>query len=197
MKEIEGISISDGLKYCGSQKAFEKFLTSFYNFIDSKSAEIEDAYNRGDISFYTTKVHALKSSSRIIGAKELSSLAESLEKAGNSGDQALIDANTADLLTLYRSYKDKMSEYIGGSQAGSQSNASDKKPLPQDVLTEITNAMKELISFEDYDSVEMAIKDLKQYQLTDAQQETLDVIDMELKQLNWDKLGKLIKALAT
>ncbi len=107
LEDIEGISVEDGLKYCGSETALKKFLHTFCDSIDTKSNEIEDAYNRGDISFYTIKVHALKSTSRIIGAKELSSLAESLEMAGKEENQAFIDENTGKLLELYRSYKEK------------------------------------------------------------------------------------------
>ncbi len=103
--DIDGITIEDGLKYCGSMDAFKKFLNTFYDTIDSKSDEIEDAYRRKDISFYTIKVHALKSTSRIIGARELSKLAESLEMAGKDGNQAYIDENTGKLLELFRSYK--------------------------------------------------------------------------------------------
>ncbi|MBP3195789.1 MAG: Hpt domain-containing protein, partial [Butyrivibrio sp.] len=54
------------------------------------------------------KVHALKTTSRMIGAKELSSLAESLEMAGKEGNQSYIDENTSKLLKLYRSYKEKL-----------------------------------------------------------------------------------------
>jgi DegV family protein with EDD domain len=107
LADIEGISVEDGLKYCGSEAALKKFLNTFCDSIDNKSKEIEDAYNRGDISFYTIKVHALKSTSRIIGAKELSGLAESLEMAGKEENRAFIDENTGRLLELYRSYKDK------------------------------------------------------------------------------------------
>ena len=103
--DIDGITIEDGLKYCGSMDAFRKFLNTFCDTIDSKSDEIEDAYRRKDISFYTIKVHALKSTSRIIGARELSKLAESLEMAGKDGNQAYIDENTGKLLELFRSYK--------------------------------------------------------------------------------------------
>ena len=115
ISEIEGISLSDGLLYCGSRAALDKFLNTFYNKIEIKAAEIEDAYNKGDLSSFTIKVHALKSTSRIIGAKELSEFAESLEKAGSEGNQAYIDANAGKLLEMYRSYRGRLSGYIEGS----------------------------------------------------------------------------------
>ncbi len=110
LADIEGISVEDGLKYCGSEAAFKKFLNTFCESIDNKSNEIEDAYNRGDIALFIIKVHALKSTSRIIGAKELSVLAESLEMAGKEENQKYIDENTGKLLELYRSYKKTLEE---------------------------------------------------------------------------------------
>ena len=50
-----------------------------------------------DISNTTVKVHALKSTSRAIGAESLGSLAEKLELAGKSGDEAFLDAELAGL----------------------------------------------------------------------------------------------------
>ena len=44
---------------------------------------------------YTVKVHALKSTSLLIGAKELSDEALALEMAGKSGDEDYIEKNTA------------------------------------------------------------------------------------------------------
>ena len=110
LANIEGIILEDGLKFCGSEEAFKKFLHAYHDSIDSRSEEIEDAYNRGDISLYTIKVHALKSTSKMIGAKELSAMAESLEMAGKEENRAFMDENTGKLLELYRSYKEKLAD---------------------------------------------------------------------------------------
>jgi CheY-like chemotaxis protein/HPt (histidine-containing phosphotransfer) domain-containing protein len=108
ISKIKGISVEDGLKFCGSAKSLKKFLNNFATAIDGKSLEIEDAYDRGDNLFFTTKVHALKSTSRIIGATELAQLAEAVEKAGKEEDFNFINENKDKLLTLYRSYKEKL-----------------------------------------------------------------------------------------
>ncbi len=63
----------------------------------------------GDIDLYTIKVHALKSTARIMGARELSLLAEELEKAGNENDLDKITAETGRLLEMYRGFKEKLS----------------------------------------------------------------------------------------
>nr|MCR5272090.1 response regulator [Lachnospiraceae bacterium] len=94
LEDTEGISVADGKKNCGGTKEFIKSLNTFNDMIDESSDIIEGAYKSGDIEMYTIKVHALKSSARIIGAKALSSLAEKLENAGKNGDNDFIDAHT-------------------------------------------------------------------------------------------------------
>ena len=41
---VDGISVSDGLLYCGSAGDFVNFLESFYQDIDIQADEIEDAF---------------------------------------------------------------------------------------------------------------------------------------------------------
>ncbi|WP_026494819.1 response regulator [Butyrivibrio sp. WCD3002] len=108
LSKIDGISVEDGLKFCGNSKSLKKFLNNFATAVDGKALEIEDAYDRGDNLFFTTKVHALKSTARIIGATELAQLAEAVEKAGKEEDFNFINENKDKLLTLYRSYKEKL-----------------------------------------------------------------------------------------
>lgn len=54
--------------------------------ISDRKAEIEEMYRAGKINDYTIKVHALKSSARIIGAVSFGEEAQQLENAGKSGD---------------------------------------------------------------------------------------------------------------
>ncbi len=83
-EKLRGISVSDGLKYTGSADILEEALKEFYDDIDSKAAAIEKYAAEKDYKNYTVLVHALKSSARLIGAKELSEKALYLEKGGDS-----------------------------------------------------------------------------------------------------------------
>ena len=105
---IEGISVDEGLEYCGRPEFLEKFLKTFLRTIDDKSKEIEEAFVAKDYENYIIRVHGLKSTSRMIGAKELSALALELEMAGKNKDYLLIEDKTKLLLEFYRSYKEKL-----------------------------------------------------------------------------------------
>ena len=104
------INIEDGIEYAGSYDMFIKTLKFFRDSVDKKADELDALYRAGDISDYTVKIHALKSTSKVIGAYELSEKARLLETAGNDKDTDYIKDNHGSTLKLYRSYKDMLSE---------------------------------------------------------------------------------------
>ena len=67
-----------------------------------KAQAIQEAYDAKDWDGYTVKVHALKSTSRTIGAATLSELAEKLEKAGKAKDLPYITEMHDNLQRQYR-----------------------------------------------------------------------------------------------
>ena len=189
LENVEGITLVDGLKYCGSSKALLTFLNSFYGSIDNKSKEIEEAFDRNDIEFYTIKVHALKSTSRIIGAMELSELARSLEEAGKENNLAYIRDNTERLLTLYKSYKNKLSVLSDAD------DDNDKELIPESVLEDAYNGLREVVPLMDYDTVELILGELKKYKLPDKDQKIMNELNDLLRNMEWEKMENVLKLL--
>ena len=71
--------IKKAIANCGSSQGLMDALRSYYDSYQDNSRQIKDYYDSESFGNYTTKVHALKSSSRIVGLMELGNLAESLE----------------------------------------------------------------------------------------------------------------------
>ncbi len=184
--DVQGIDVADGLKYTGMPDLFIKFLDSFYTSLDAKSKEIEDAYNTGDIELYTIKVHALKSTSRIMGAKELSKLAEEMEYAGKANDMEKINTKTPELLTLYRSYKEKLEpikKIFASKEKGAISDAE---------IASAYDALREFIPQMDYDAVEMILDEMKVYYLPEEDYKLFGKLSDLLKNLDWDGMASLL-----
>ncbi len=113
LKELQNdryISIKSGVEYAGAETLFVDTLRFFRANVDKKSAELEQLLNSNNIEDYATKVHALKSSARMIGAKDLSEKARLLEEAGLNGDLDYIKENHDEMLSLYRQYKKILEE---------------------------------------------------------------------------------------
>ncbi len=185
--DTEGISVPEGIKHSGGVSSYINSLELFYDTIEDNASVIEKAYNEDDIKLYTIKVHALKSSARIIGALSLSDMCQSLEDAGNSENKAFIDANAGVLLEVYKAFKDKLKNIHK-----EEKSSGDKQPVPEDTLKEAYEALRELIPQMDYDSVEEILNELNNYALPDKDKELFDRLLKLLKGFAWGEMEELI-----
>lgn len=102
--EIEGLDVKSGLALSGTKELYLTILADYYEMIEKKSALIKQYELENNLKAYTIEVHALKSSSKLIGAMEVSQMAERLEACGNAGDLETIHLETEELLKQYRKY---------------------------------------------------------------------------------------------
>lgn len=106
--ETEGLSVSEGIKNSGGITNYIVSLNLFLDTIDDNARVIRDACDSGNIRLFTIKVHAVKSSARIIGAAHLSERAQRLENAGNNNDMDYISGDMKGFMAEYEAYKEKL-----------------------------------------------------------------------------------------
>ena len=70
--------------------------------------ELEEAYNKKDYKSLEINLHALKGSSKTIGAEQLSENFKELEHAAKEGDKAKIEKKFPALLEQYKEILDKL-----------------------------------------------------------------------------------------
>ncbi|MBP5231927.1 MAG: response regulator, partial [Planctomycetes bacterium] len=80
------IDAAAGLKNNGGLAAYLEALKFFYETVDERLEELNRLYAGHDFTNYAIKVHALKSSARVIGAHDFGEAAQKLEDAGKAGD---------------------------------------------------------------------------------------------------------------
>lgn len=177
---VDDLDVRTGLQNCGGKKEFMDALNTFYFTIDTKAEEIEKAFNEGDYELYTIKVHALKSSARVIGASRLSDISAKMEEAGKSGNLDEIKNDTPTLLTLYREFSEKL------SQLSAKAETDDRPSCDEDTIREAYDALKEFAAMMDYDSFEMVLNDMSAYNCGKEQNEKFEMLQRMLKELNWD-----------
>ena len=97
-----GIAPEIGLRYCqGDVAMYRELLWEYARDAEAKTRDIEAAHRARDWKNYGIRVHSLRSTSRMIGASELSQLAARLESAADGGREAEIDGSHAELLDRY------------------------------------------------------------------------------------------------
>lgn len=118
---IAGLDTRAGISQSGSEELYRTILGDYARVIDKKAGLIQQYLSTRDLPGYTIEVHALKSASRLIGATQLSQLAAELEQCGHDDNWAPIEAQTEQLLALYRSYSPVLAPYCPVEEQRQQS----------------------------------------------------------------------------
>ena len=183
-----GLNIETGIENCGTKANLVSAVEIFCSTTKTKADEIEKYYNDKDWKNYTIKVHALKSSARIIGAADLSSRAAAMEAAGDRQDIEAIDRETPRLLKDYRALSEKL------SAAGKEQAQMEQKPEADGAtVRDGWRSIGEFAEQMDYDLVEMVIHSLQEYRLSKQDAEKLERIRAALLMLDWDAIQREVK----
>ncbi|MBR5740994.1 MAG: Hpt domain-containing protein, partial [Firmicutes bacterium] len=108
-----GIDPGTGLGYCQNDEEFYRsILADYARSADEKSRSMTGFFGAADWKNYAILVHALKSTSKTIGAAELSALAAKLEAAANAGDGDTILAGHETMMRMYASVAGAIAEAL-------------------------------------------------------------------------------------
>ena len=120
------VDIEEGLKYTRGDMEFYKMLLSQYvSEAPDKKARMDKAIAGGDTGSFEIIVHGIKSSSKMIGASELSEKAREFEnnaEAGNLPDESGYEAFIKDYMHIV----DEISDFLNGS--GTMRGEAETKP---------------------------------------------------------------------
>lgn len=169
LPEIEGLNVEEGIRYSGGSKLFFSLLGDYYKLIDTKTKKIEQCLADGLIRDLTIEVHALKNTSRMIGASELSADFYELEQLGNAEDAKALEEKVPKVLELYQSYKPILKPY---------GHVDDANLLETDVKTlrGILQTMADAMDGFDLDGVDASMGELEKYRLPESVAEDMEAL---------------------
>ncbi len=192
---IPGIDPVKAIENSGSEDSFKAVLKIFYNSIPDRSNEIEDYYNTEDWENYTIKVHALKSSARLVGAMELSENARALEDAGKSGNIDYIKEHTEKLLADFRSYKGLLSDFFEKPEEEAPKEEQVKPQPVQNydrfIIDSVYCTLKDAASKQDDKVIERTLKEILDYSFPPEDVERLEKIKAAFGEKDYDEIIKL------
>ena len=167
LPQIKGLNVIEGIKNSGTRVLFENLLGDFYKLIDMKASKIEKCLADGMIHDYTIEVHALKNTSRMIGALELSEMFKELEKFGHEENTGELEKRTPAVLELFRSYKPTLLPFA-------RMNESEKKEVSKDELLGTLSEIKQGVENFDLDATDEAMKKLEEMKMPDESMTLMD-----------------------
>lgn len=189
---IEGLDPKVGIELCGGLQNYMNALTSYVEAGDQNYQNIATLHQEHDTRNYTIKVHALKSSSRIIGAAELSSLAKDLEAAGDKMDWEFIKTHHGQMMKQYRTLLHALSDVMGKQKEAEAASEEDKPEIDAASLREAYETIRAVTSAYDTETVQYILEDLKNYRIPDTEREQYDKLCKAFSAFEWEEMNKLL-----
>ncbi len=186
---LEELDVGAGLMHCGNGESYMTTLKMYRGAVQKNADDIEQFWAVKDIKNTTIKVHALKSTSRVIGALELGEFAARLEKAGNQGDADMLDRELGNLLSKYR----KLAKELEPLNELDKSDEDENKPLITiGDLKEAYNVLSEFCESFDFDSVVHVTESLKGYRIPEEEATRVDAIIKAVDNYDYELIPGII-----
>ncbi len=176
------VDIKEGIKNGGGIEEYLSVLDTFSETLDSRIDELERFYDEGDTKEYTIRVHALKSSLRIIGAKERGERAQLLENAGKAGDMAFIREHHAGFIREVL----KLREPLSGIYKMNRKGSAEAPEAGTDFLKEIYGKIRTAAGEYDTEKLDEIFETMKGYSLPLSEEERFNKIKNAYGQLDYE-----------
>ena len=178
LPEIVGIHVEEGVACAGSVDHWKGLLRDYYRIIDLKTQVIEDALSAENLKRYTTEVHGLKSTSRMIGATELGEEFFVLEKLGQEDNIYAIREKTPIVLKHFGLYKERLRSFAEADD--------EKKEVSMDEIIETLQSIHDAMDGFDLEGADAQMQKLRGYDLPESFQPRVDrlgalVSDVEME----------------
>lgn len=184
LSRLEELDIEEGLRLNGDEETYLKTLSTYAGSVAGQCDEIESLLLSGTFGDLTTKIHALKSTSKVAGATEIGDFAQALENAGASGDFERLKKLTPGLLERCRELGEALSPL------------SEEKDLPEISTTELKEALAltvEFYSVGDFGSMLGIAEKLKNYSFPPEEKERCEALIKAAGEFDYEAMAKVAK----
>ncbi|MCM1254320.1 MAG: PocR ligand-binding domain-containing protein [Clostridium sp.] len=187
--QVGDLDVAFALKFLGNEDLFWSVLKVYYKAIEKKAKLIKELEEAEDWTAYTIEVHALKSSSKQIGAITLSDRAAALEQAGNARNSSFIHKHTDRMLQQYLSYRDVFAPFCPEEEEDN----SQKEKISTSALLKYFSDMRAAVEDLDMDKMEEVIQEMNHYSYEDWQQEMFKQMKDAVEEIDVDSCETILQ----
>ncbi|MBB5226386.1 response regulator [Treponema ruminis] len=162
VSSISEIEFESALANCGTPETLELSLKQYCTSADEKALELQQFFEAEDWANYGIKIHALKSTSRLIGANEISGRAEHLENCADSGEFEEIQKEHKPLMNDYLALKEKIRQIFLDEDDG------EKTEISEQDFTEKLEKIGECAESFDIDGLDAVMEELEKCKIPDG-----------------------------
>ena len=181
---IPGIDTAADIRHCGNSKIYMEFLSDVYGIIDQKSAETEKFLSDGNLKAFTTTVHALKTTCRMLGDTALSESFFELEQIGKENAFEKAVELTPGVLARFRALKPLLEPYA---------EAAPEKTVPfsaEEIITLLSGLEDSTAEF-DIAAAEETMKKLLTYECDKELSDRLTRLSVLVNDLDYDEAAEM------
>ncbi|MCR5053733.1 MAG: response regulator [Lachnospiraceae bacterium] len=183
------LNTEKGIENSGGVRSFMPLLQMFYETIDEKQGELNGFLSEENYESYTIKIHALKSSLRLIGATELGEKAQELENAGKTGDTAFIKEKHKAFMDEYVSLKEPLSAIFIDEEDEEGKTEADAETMKA-AYEKLYRAAEDM----DCDELEDVLKSMERFHIPDKEKELYGKVRDAIRQYDYDEILRLLDA---
>jgi signal transduction histidine kinase/CheY-like chemotaxis protein len=188
LRDQDMIDIEKGLQISGSPEAYIPILKICYDFADDWIYNLNECFKNGNLSEYTTRVHAIKSSLKTIGATELSDEAQKLENAGKEFDTVYINAHHDDFIDRCRYIKTILNKAFKKS-----GDPYEGMPLADDTLLSVVyESIRKAAADMDCNALESIFEEMEDYRIPDKDRELFKKLKKAEERFDYDEIIMLL-----
>ena len=189
--EAKGFHIEAGLQYCNHDSAlYADVLTRFAQDAERKIAQIDVDLQREDYKHYQILAHALKSTSKMLGADALSELAKAAETAAKELDTDYIHAHHKELMARYREAAQCISDVLRPAETAVGAEISTSE------LTAHLRGLREALGTYEADKADALLKEMGAFLYQGASvSELIGPILQDVDDFEWDGASRKTDAL--
>lgn len=185
---IPGVDVAAGIRQCGSPEMYKDFVRDVYEVIEKRCCEVERYLACSDPANFTTTVHALKTTCRMLGATGLSENFFELEKIGKVGSLERAAALTPDVLARFRGLIPLLEPYLTKEQG-------EKNPFSAEEISSLLTELTAKTDDFDITGAEEITKKLFTYECDKELSDRLTRLSELVNDLDYDEAGELAAAI--
>ena len=188
MENIDGLDVEEGLKNCGSRELFVELMGDCCRVIEQNIDKLTHCLETGNIRDYTIEVHALKNTSRMIGAMELSQKFYRMEQLGNDENVEQIKEEFPELIKLYKSYEEILSPFCNSQLNGTEQ-------ITVENLKEKLMDLHKAVDCFDLDAADSILNQLESYEYSEEIKPVIKQLVISVREVDMEKVLELTDTL--
>ncbi|MCR5475948.1 MAG: DegV family EDD domain-containing protein [Lachnospiraceae bacterium] len=187
-RKLTFLDLEEAFKNSGSEETFREVLKIFHDSIKPGHAALDEFYQTEDWKNYIVKIHALKSSAKLVGAMELSESAQLLETAGKENDIAYIRDHHSSVMQDLLILQDALAPLYEEENHDDE----DKPVADETLIVDMYEGLRMAAEAMDCDMLEDILGEIDGYRIPDAEKSKFDKVRKMADAFDYEGIKRIL-----